>query len=137
MAARVPYTDYHPSWKRRKMSTYWWLERRPYVAFVAREISSIFIAWAVIFLLMLIRAVFQGEDAYREFLAWAARPAVLLINIVSLVFIVFHAVTWFNLAPSALVVHVGGRKLPGNVIAASNYAAFVAACVVIAWLLAW
>jgi fumarate reductase subunit C len=137
MSVRVPYTDYHPSWKRRKMSTYWWLERRPYVAFVAREISSIFIAWAVMFLLLLIRAVGQGEGAYREFLAWAAAPAVLLINVVSLAFIVLHAVTWFNLAPAALVVHVGGRKLPGHLIALSNYAAFFVACVVIAWLLVW
>jgi succinate dehydrogenase subunit C len=137
MIARFPYKDYHPQWKRQTMSTYWWLERRPYLAFVAREISSIFIAWAVVFLLMLIRAVGHGEVEYRQFLAWSAAPAVLLVNLVSLAFIVFHAVTWFNLAPAALVVHVGGRKLPGTVIAASNYAAFIIACAVIAWLLTW
>jgi succinate dehydrogenase subunit C len=134
---RIPYTEYHPRWQRRTMSTYWWLERRPYVAFVAREISSVFIAWAVVFLLMLVRAVGQGEEAYRQFLLWATTPAVLLLNVISLAFIVFHAVTWFNLAPAALVVHVRGRKLPGSIITASNYAAFVAACAVIVWLLVW
>jgi len=129
------YTDYHPQWLRPKMSTYWWLQRRSYVAFIAREVSSVFVAWAVAFLLMLVRAIGQGEEAYGQFLVWAATPLVLLVNVVSLVFIVFHAVTWFNLAPAALVVHVGGRKLPGFLIAASNYAAFVFASALIAWLL--
>ena len=137
MANRFPYTDYHPTWQRRRMSTYWWLERRAYVAFVTREVSSVFIAWAVAFLLIFVRAVGQGEDAYRQFLVWAALPAVVLLNVVSLAFILFHAFTWFNLAPAALVVHVRGRKLPGRFIAASNYAAFAAACALIAWLLAW
>src|SRR5918999_1220476 len=120
MRARVPYTEYHPQWHRHPMSTYWWLQRRAYVAFVAREISSVFIAWSVVLLLMLVRAVGQGEDSYRQFLAWAATPAVLLLNVVSLAFVLFHAVTWFNLAPSALVVRVRGRRVPGALIAASN-----------------
>jgi fumarate reductase subunit C len=134
MSEARPYTDYHPRWLRRRVSTYWWLERRSYIAFIAREISSIFVAWAVVFLLLLVQAVGHGEDTYRQFLAWAATPPVLSLNVVSLLFIVFHAVTWFNLAPAALVVHVRGTKLPGALIAASNYAAFVVACVVIAWL---
>jgi fumarate reductase subunit C len=137
MRERPPYTEYHPQWQRRPISTYWWLQRRSYVAFVAREISSVFIAWAVVLLLMLVRAVGQGEDSYRQFLAWAATPPVLLLNGVSLAFVLFHAVTWFNLAPAALVVHVRGRRVPGRLIAASNYAAFVAACAAIAWLLVW
>ena len=135
MAAPFHYTDYHPQWLRPKMSTYWWLQRRSYVAFIARELSSVFIAWAVAFLLLLVRAIGQGADAYGQFLAWAATTPVVAMNAVSLLFIVFHAVTWFNLAPAALVVHVGGRKLPGVLIAASNYAAFVFASALIAWLL--
>jgi fumarate reductase subunit C len=129
------YTDYHPHWLRRRASTYWWLQRRSYVAFIAREISSLFIAWSVAYLLLLVRATGQGDAAYREFLAWAATPPVVALNVVSLLFVLFHAVTWFNLAPAALVVHVRGRKLPGVLIVASNYAAFVVASAVIAWLL--
>jgi len=135
MRARAPYTEYHPQWQRHPISTYWWLARRAYVAFVAREISSVFIAWAVVVLLMLVRAVGQGEDSYREFLAWTATPAVLMLNLISLAFILLHAITWFNLAPAALVLHVRGRRVPGTLITASNYGAFIAVCAVIAWLL--
>ena len=54
------------------MSRLWWLRRRSYVFFVLRELSSIFVAWSVVFLLLLIRALAQGDAAYATFLDWAA-----------------------------------------------------------------
>ena len=46
----------------------WWLRRRSYVLFVAREMSSVFVAWSVVFILLLVGAVARGESAYRGFL---------------------------------------------------------------------
>jgi fumarate reductase subunit C len=129
------YSDYHPRWIRQRTSTYWWLGSLSYLAFILRELSSIFVAWFVVYLLMLIRALGRGESGYQEFLAWSANPIVLLLNIVSFLFILFHAITWFNLAPKAMVVRVGTTHVPGFVIAASNYLAWVGASVLIAWLL--
>ncbi len=126
---------YHQRWLRRPVSTYWWLERRSYVAFILREVSSVFIAWFVVFLLLLVRAAGTGETAYAQFLQWAATPWIVLLNVVSLLFVLLHAVTWFNLAPAAMVVHMGGRRVPGLVIAASNYAAAIVASAIVAWLL--
>jgi fumarate reductase subunit C len=117
------------------MSTYWWLGSVSYFAFIARELSSIFVAWFVLYLLLLINAVSQGEGRYHEFLVWSGTPKVLLLNIVSFVFIVFHAITWFNLAPKAMVVHVGRTRVPGFLIAASNYGAWAVASAFVAWLL--
>lgn len=135
MTTRLAYTDHHPRWFRQRVSTYWWLERGSYLAFILRELSSIFVAWSVVFLLMLVRAVSQGEASYREFLSWASSPWVLLLNLISWLFVIYHAVTWFNLAPQALVVHLGGKRLPGSLIAASNYAAWAVVSVLVAWLL--
>ena len=126
--------EHHPRWHRTRMSTYWWLKRRSYVTFITRELTSVFIAWAVVFLLLLVRAVGGGESPYRAFLDWAASPFVLLINLVTLLLVVFHAVTWFNLAPQALAVRVAGRRVPGAVIAASNYAAWAVASALVAYL---
>jgi fumarate reductase subunit C len=55
--------------------------------------------------------------------------------VVTLAFVVFHAVTWFNLAPQAMAVRVGGRRVPGAWIAAANYLAWVAASALVGWLL--
>ena len=121
----VDYTAYHPRWLRRHVSTYWWLTQPSYFAFIVREISSVFVAWSVVYLLMIVSAVSNGDAAFRELVAWSGQPLVLSLNVLSLVLVTFHAVTWFNLAPQAMVVHLGRRRLPGSLIAASNYAGLV------------
>jgi fumarate reductase subunit C len=130
------YTAYHPRWLRPRVSTYWWLRRRSYLVFILRELSSLFIAWIVAYLLILVRAIGQGPAAYERVLSWSGHPLVLALNAVSLLFAVFHAITWFNLAPQAMVVHVMGRRVPGAAIAASNYAAWAAVSALLVWLLA-
>jgi fumarate reductase subunit C len=116
------------------MSTYWWLGRWPYLTFITRELSSVFVAWSVLFTLMLVHAVSRGADAWQEFLTWSRRPVVLGLNLVSLCLVVFHAVTWFNLAPQAMVVRLRGRPVPGSWIATSNYVAWALASGLVAWL---
>jgi fumarate reductase subunit C len=44
------------------------------VLFVLRELSSVFVAWFVVYLLLLITAVYRGSDSYRQFLDWAGNP---------------------------------------------------------------
>ena len=128
-------TDYHPRWLRPHVSTYWWLEKPAYFAFILREASCVFVAWFVVYLLMLIDAVNQGPPAYQSVLDWSATPAVLLLNIISFLFLVFHAVTFFDAAPQAMVVHLGGRRVPGRLIGIGHYAAWAAASAFIAWIL--
>jgi fumarate reductase subunit C len=129
------YTEYHPRWVRPRMSTYWWMQRSSYLKFILRELSSVFVAWFVVFLLLLVRAVSQGSFAYQQFLEWAGNPGILLLNVVSFFFVVFHAITWFNLAPQAMVVRVGGTRVPGPLVAASNYLAWVVMTALVAWIL--
>jgi len=132
--AESPTYTYHPRWLRRRVSTYWWLEKRSYFAFVLREGSCLFVAWFVFYLLLLVRRVLQGDAAYQDFLAWSARPWILLLNIVSLLFLLLHAITFFDAAPRALVVHVGSKRVPERLIGLSHYAAWFVASVVIFWL---
>jgi fumarate reductase subunit C len=117
------------------MSTYWWLQRWSYLAFILRELSSVCIAWFVVYLLLLVRAVSQGDRGYQQFLNWSGSPFVLLLNLVSLLFVVFHAITWFNLAPQAMAVRLRGKRVPGTWIAASNYLAWALLSALVAWLL--
>jgi fumarate reductase subunit C len=128
------YTEFHPRWYRPRISTYWWLGRWPYVRFILRELSSMFVAWAVVYLLLLVWATARGPTAYLEFLDWSASPGLLLLNVVAFIFLTLHAGTWFNLAPQAMVVHMGRRKVPGLWIAASNYALWLAVSAVVAWI---
>ena len=135
MSERPAYTEYHPRWLRRRPSTYWWLERRAYLSFITRELSSIFIAWFVVYLLLFIHAVSKGDASYQQFLLWSRHPVVMVLNVVTFLFVVFHAFTWFNLAPKAMVVHLGKKRLPASLISVSNYGAWVVATALVLWLL--
>ncbi len=132
---RVREYGYHPRWYRKRVSTYWWLERWPYLKFVTRELSSVFVAYFVALTLLQVRAIQAGPTAYVQFQDKLRTPALLLLNAVALFFVVFHAVTWFNLTPRAMVVRVGGKRLPDFWVTAPNYVAWVVASAAIAWLI--
>jgi fumarate reductase subunit C len=113
----------------------WWTRRRSYVVFVLRELSSVAVAWFVVHFLLLVTAVHRGPGAYQEFLDWSARPLILVVNLVALAFVVLHAVTWFNLAPKALVVRVRGQQVPPRMVAAGHFGAWFVASAIVAWVL--
>jgi len=135
VAGSPNYTDYHPRWLRRRVSTYWWLGSWSYFAFVLREASCIFVAWFVVYLLLLVRAVLQGEANYQQFMSWSATSAILWLNVVSFLFLVYHAYSFFDAAPRAMVVHIGKTRVPASLIAGGHYAAWVVASAVVFWVL--
>ena len=119
---------------RRPVSTWWWVGRRTYFVFVMRELSSIFIAWFVVFLLLLVAALSRGEAAYAGFLAFAANPLVVTVNVVTFLFVVLHAVTWFSLTPKAMEVRLGGRQAPASAVIASQYVGLAVVSAFVVWL---
>lgn len=127
--SRVPPVAYH-----RPISTWWWLKKRSYFVFAMRELSSVFMAWFVVFLLMLLYAAGSGESSYQSFLDWASTPWVVVINVVALLFVSLHTVTWFNLTPQATVVRVRGQRLPAWLIVASQYVGLATASAFVFWL---
>ena len=128
------HTPYHPRWLRRHVSTYWWLEKWSYFRFILREGSCLFVGWFVVYLLMLVNAVSQGPDSYARFIEWSARPWVVWLNVVGFLFIVYHAITFFDAAPQALVVHAGRTRVPERLVLAGHYVAWAVASVFVAWL---
>jgi fumarate reductase subunit C len=122
-----------PSYQRR-IGVFWWVHKRSYLLFVMRELSSLFVAWFVVYLLMFVAAVAGGEQAYEDFLDRASSPVLLVVNAVALVFLVLHTVTWFSLTPQAMVLRVGGRRVPGAVIIAAQYAGLLVVSAFIYWL---
>jgi fumarate reductase subunit C len=115
-------------------SVFWWVRRRAYVAFILRELSSLFVAWLVVYLLLLVHALDAGSDQYRTFLSWADNPWVLALNAIALLFLVLHAVTWFRLAPQAVVVRLRGRRLPPIWIVAANFALWALVSAAVCWI---
>ena len=117
-----------------RISTWWWTRKRSYTVFVLRELSSVFIAWFVVFLVLLVYAIGQSEAAYRNFLDWASAPWVIALNVLSLVFVLLHTVTWFALTPQAMEVRMAGRPVPSFHIIAGQYTGLVVVSAFVLWL---
>lgn len=131
------YTLYHPRWYRRRVSVWWWLQNRAYTGFVLRELTSVFVAFFAVVFLWELRALVQGPEAYAQFLARLRMPLLVFLHGVAFLFVLFHAITWFNLAPKAMVVRLGGTRVPDWVVVGLNYAAWVLLSGAVAILLLW
>jgi fumarate reductase subunit C len=119
---------------RRRVPLMWWARRRSYTFFMLRELSSVFVAVFVVELLFLVRAVAHGPSAYHGFLDTMANPAMILLNVVVLAFLLLHAITFANLTPRAMVVRLRGRRVPSRIILAGVYLGWLVVTAFLAWL---
>jgi fumarate reductase subunit C len=127
------YVDFHPRWYRRRVSVYWWLGEWRYLKFILRELSSVFVAIFVVMTLLQVRALRNGPEAYGRFQHWLETPAVIALNLISFCFVLLHTITWFNLAPRAMTIRIRGKRVPEFLVAAPNYAIWLAVSFVVAW----
>ena len=130
-----PHTPYHPRWYRTPVSTYWWMQQWSYFRFVLRELTSLGVAYSCVILLCFIRALSLGPEAYEALLRRLASPVVILFTSISLLLVLFHTITWFSLSAHAMAVRVGGKRIPGVLITASNYVAWLVVSGILVWLL--
>ncbi len=129
------YKLYHPKWHRRRMPIFWWLGKLAYTRFIARELTSLGVAYAALLLVVQVWALGRGEEAYGRLQeALASVPAV-LVHTLLLAALLFHSFTWLSLAPRALVVRLGRRRLPDALVLAAHYLAWIAASAAVVWLL--
>jgi len=134
MSRGVQYTLYHPRWYRRHVSVWWWLKSWRYTRFVLRELTSLFVVFACGVNLWQMRALAGGADAYAEFVDLLRSPAMIALNAVAFLAVLYHAVTWFRLAPQAMPVRLAGRKVPDSMIVAANFLAWFVASGIVAWI---
>ena len=119
---------------RRPVSVWWWLKKPTYVLFVLRELSSVFIAWLVAFLVVMVFSIGRGVSSYQHFMDWADSAWVVVINVIAFGFVVLQTVTWFVLTPKAVVLRVRGRGVPARGIIAAEYVALAVVSAFVLWL---
>ena len=119
---------------RRPISTWWWLKRRTYFVFVMRELSSVFVAWLVVYLLLFIRAIARGSTAYEDFLDWADSPWLVVLNVAAFLFVLLHTITWFSLTPQAMDLRMRGTRVPAALIIVGQYVGLAVVSGFVFWL---
>lgn len=135
MAARLKYTLNRPVRYTKRLPIFWWVQKWNYARFILRELSSVSVAAYAIVLILLVRAVGAGPEEYRAFMHVFQSPVSIGLNVVAFAFAMLHSVTWFNLAPKAMVIRVGKTVVPPAAIAGMNYAVWIVVSAVVAWIL--
>lgn len=129
------YKLYHPKWHRTRMPIFWWLEKLSYTKFIIRELTSIAVGYTAVVLLVQIWALSRGSDLYQRFADWLRSPLALVVHSLVLIVLLFHTITWLNLAPKALVVRVGGRRVRDEAVLVAHYLGWIAATGLAFWYL--
>lgn len=129
------YTLYRPKWYRKRVSTWWWAQQWRSFKFILRELSSIAVGYVVLILLLLLWTLSRGPESYNELMSWLKWPPVILLSAIAFLFVIYHSITWFNLAPKAMPLRLGGKRLPDWMIAAPNYVMWLAISAIIVWFL--
>ncbi len=134
-AVNPSYKLYHPKWYRERYPIFWWLQKFAYGKFITRELTSLAVGYAAVLLMVEIWVVSKGQEAYTRFQELLVSPPVLIFHGVVLLFLLFHSVTWLNLAPKALVLHLGRKRIPDAVVLFGHYAAWLVATALVVWYL--
>lgn len=114
--------------------TTWYFRQARYLRYMAREVTCIFVGAYAFLLLVGVKRVSEGQAAYEAFLAGLQSPAGIVFQVLTLIFALYHATSWFNLTPKAMPVQLGEEFLPGGVIVGAHYAGWVAVSLVILFL---
>ena len=108
-----------------RMPIFWWLHRWVHLRFILRELTSLAVAYTACMTIQFVRLTAQGPDHLAAFMRRLESPVCIALHCVALCFVLFHSVTWFNLAPRAMVVKLGRTRVPSAAILLGNYLGWI------------
>lgn len=120
---------------RPRIPIFWWVHKWVHARFVMRELTSLAVAFYAVVLLLHLWYISRGAEAYGCFQDLLAHPVSVGMHVIALLLAIFHSVTWFNLAPKAMVLKFRGRRVPGSAIIGVNFVGWIVVTAGIAWLL--
>jgi fumarate reductase subunit C len=119
---------------KRPVSPLDYFRKGPYFVFMLRELTSLFNALYLVFLLLLLHKLGAGREAYAAFLGLLWSPGMIGLHVVALGFSILHTVTWFNATGKAIVIRRGGERLPDAALAVPNYVAWALVSLFLFWI---
>lgn len=117
-----------------RMPSDWWLKKTHYFMYMMRELSAVFAAlWVVLFLAQIPAMASGGTNlpAFVKWLDFIHSPGWVVFSMVALVFVLYHAFTWFNLMGTVLYVRMGKTPMPGSLIIGAMFAVWLGVSIII------
>lgn len=117
-------------------TTTWYMRNGRYRVYVLRELTSFLVAFYC-FLTIFALAVLASDspDRWNAFLASQQGTGMVIFHALALLYFLFYqTMPWFKLAPKAMPVQLGEKKLPDSIIIIGHYVAWLVVSAVIFWL---
>jgi fumarate reductase subunit C len=112
----------------------WFLRHPRYMRYMAREFSCLFIGAYTLMLVVGLKRLAEGPDAWAGFLAALSSPGAIVFHLFALAFSAYHSITWFRLTPKAMPVQIGDTFVADRVISGAHYAGWALVSLVVLWL---
>ena len=104
----------------------WWRRDPYFLGYMAREATAFIVALYAIVLMVGVLRLSQGEAAWNGWLDALRSPASLMLHVVMLVAMAYHAYTWFEIMPKTMpMMFVGGHRVAGATISRIGWTAAV------------
>lgn len=101
----------------REITPTWWKKSQFYTMYMVREATAIPTVWfSLVLLYGLVKVNNYGPLGLAEFIHFLQNPLVIVLNIISLAALLYHAKTLFVMTPEALNIIVKNERLNPKVI---------------------
>jgi fumarate reductase subunit C len=116
--------------------TTWYMRNGRYKVYIMRELTCLQVGFYSFLTILGLGSLAEGSaESWNAFLASQQNPAMVTFHAFSLIyFLIYQTFAWFELAPKAMPLYFGEKKLPDSAIVGAHYLAWAVLSAFIFWL---
>jgi fumarate reductase subunit C len=116
-------------------TTTWYMRNGRYKVYVLRELTSFLVAFYSVLTILALSALANSQEHWNAWMASQQSTGMMIFHALALLyFLFFQTFPWFKLAPKAMPVQLGEKKLPDSTIVIGHYVVWVVISLFIFWL---
>jgi len=116
-------------------TTTWYMRNGRYKVYVLRELTSFLVAFYSVLTILALSALADSQEHWNAWMASQQSTGMVIFHALALLyFLFFQTFPWFKLAPKAMPVQLGEKKLPDSAIVIGHYVVWVIVSLFIFWL---
>jgi fumarate reductase subunit C len=116
-------------------TTTWYMRNGRYKVYMLRELTSFLVVFYSLLTIFALSAVADSPERWNSFIASQQGAGMTVFHALALLyFLFFQTFPWFKLAPKAMPVQLGEKRLPDSYIIIGHYVVWIAVSICIFWL---
>lgn len=114
--------------------TTWYLRNGRFRLYALREVTCLLVGFYAFLSIFALRALWQGADSWNAFLASQQSTPMVVFHAFALVyFFIYQTVGWFQLAPKAMPLMMGEKKVAASTIVLGHYLVWALVSLFLLW----